>query len=101
MVEVQMPGRGRTAKSHYGEYRAELAKSLPAGEFDDLAGHLKERGSPFGQWTVDENVTLFKIVKKVEQDRASAPVGGKRTSTFWEAVAAAVEVQMQGRGANK
>ena len=72
---------------------------LPADEFRALAGDLKEYGSRFASWTVDENAALFKIVKKVEDDRASAPVGDKHTSTFWEAVAAAVEVQMPGRGA--
>ena len=55
--------------------------------------------SRFASWTVDENAALYKIVKKVQDDRASAPVGDKHTSTFWEAVAAAVEVQMPGRGA--
>ena len=49
----------------------------------------------------DGNEEVFRIVKKVEHDRASAPVCGKPTDTFWEAVAAVVEVQMPGRGANK
>ena len=51
------------------------------------------------QWTMDENVALFKIVKKVEEDGATASVGGKPTSTLWQVVAAEVEIQLPGRGA--
>ena len=57
-VEVEMPGRGATARGHYGHFRAELAKNLPAGAFDDLAGHLKNghyraelaKGLPAGEF---------------------------------------------------
>ena len=51
------------------------------------------------QWTMDENVALFKIVKKVEEDGATASVGGKPTSTFWQVVAAEAAILIPGRGA--
>jgi hypothetical protein len=50
--------RGATARGHYGHFRAELAKNLPSGAFDDLAGHLKNghyraelaKGLPAGEF---------------------------------------------------
>ncbi len=66
-----------------------------------LADKLKEKGSRHGQrqWTMDENVALFKIVKKVEEDGASASGGGNQTSTFWQVVAAEAAILIPDRGA--
>ena len=63
-----------------------------------LADKLKEKAR-LGQWTMDEKLVLFKIVKKEEEDGACASVGGKPTSTLWQVVAAEVEIQLPGRGA--
>ena len=74
-VEIQMPGRGATSQDHYYALLVDLEKYLPAGEFEALADKLKEKGARLGQWTMDEKLVLFKIVKKVEEDGASASDG--------------------------
>jgi len=50
-VEIQLPGRGAAAQSHYYKYLKNLAKNVPAGEFDALADKLKIKGSSFGERT--------------------------------------------------
>ncbi len=50
-VEIQLPGRGAAAQSHYYKYLKNLAKNVPAGEFDALADKLKVKGSSFGERT--------------------------------------------------
>jgi hypothetical protein len=62
-VEIQLPGRGAAAQSHYYDYlknlarfeeectrrRTFFAKNVLAGEFDALAVKLKIKGSSFGE----------------------------------------------------
>ncbi len=75
-----LPGRMKAAalEKHYRGLVSKLQIKLSASEIEALADKLKVPGSRLETrepWSQDQNLALMKLVKKVEEDRASFPVG--------------------------
>jgi hypothetical protein len=70
-AEKVRPGTKASALSaHHSAFVADLMNHLPAGQFKALAGKLRTPGSRAGLWTENQNLSLARIVKKVEDGAA-------------------------------